>query len=78
MRIKVFIIDEAHYLKNYNTKRVKYLMPIIMKAKRTILLSGTPIISRPVEFFNLLKILRPDITPMFQDFTERYCDPKDN
>ena len=39
------------------------------------LLSGTPVLSKPVEVFNLLKAIRPDVTPSFQDFTDRYCNP---
>jgi hypothetical protein len=32
-----------------------------MRAKRCILLSGTPILARPVEMYNLARIVRPDI-----------------
>jgi len=32
-----------------------------MKIKRVLLLSGTPILARPNELYNLLRILRPDI-----------------
>lgn len=73
---KVFIADEAHYLKSYNTKRTKALMPILMNSKRVILLSGTPIINKPLEIYNLIKIVRPDITPLFPEYASRYCDPK--
>lgn len=48
----------------------------MQSAKRVILLSGTPVLSKPVEAFNFMKILRPDATPSFTDFTQRYCDPK--
>ena len=43
LKFKVFIVDEAHFLKNFQTKRAKNLVPLIMKGKRVILLSGTPI-----------------------------------
>ena len=75
-KFKVMIADEAHMLKNWKTRRVQSLMPILMGAKRVILISGTPIISKPQEIYNLLKILRPDITPPFPDYASRYCDPK--
>jgi SNF2 family DNA or RNA helicase len=55
----VLICDEAHYLKSYDSKRSKELSPLITKCKRVVLVTGTPIINRPVELFNLLKILRP-------------------
>ena len=33
-------------------------------------------LSRPVEAFNLLTILRPDIFGKFNEFANRYCAPK--
>jgi len=33
-------------------------------------------INRPVELFNILCILRPDRFSKFQEFVNRYCDPK--
>ena len=70
------IADEAHYLKSRDSQRSKELVPILSAAKRVILLSGTPVLSKPVEIYNILRILRPDVTPSFKDFTSRYCDPK--
>ena len=70
------IADEVHYLKSRDSKRSKNLIPILSNAKRVILLSGTPILNKPVEIYNILKILRPDVVPNFKDFTNRYCSPK--
>ncbi len=49
-----------------------------MKIKRILLLSGTPILARPNELYNLCRILRPDIFYSFRDFGVRYCNPKDS
>lgn len=70
------IADEAHYLKSRDSKRSKNLIPILQSARRVILLSGTPILNKPVEIFNIMRIVRPDVTPSFKDFTNRYCNPK--
>ena len=70
------IADEVHYLKNRNAKRSKILLPLMQKSKRLILLSGTPILAKPVECFTLLKALRPDIFLSFKAFGNRYCDAK--
>lgn len=48
-----------------------------MNAKRVILISGTPMLSRPFEMYNLIKIIRPDLTPSFSEYASRYCSPKD-
>jgi len=76
MQFNFIIADEAHYLKSRDAKRSKALMPIMQKSKRLILISGTPIVARPSECFNLVKALRPDIFSNFLTFASRYCDPK--
>jgi len=70
------IADEAHYLKSRDAKRTKIIVPLMQKSKRLILISGTPIVARPSECFNLLRSLRPDIFNKFLTFAERYCNPK--
>lgn len=70
------IADEAHYLKSWDSKRSKVLSPILMNSKRVVLVTGTPIISRPSELFNLLRIIRPDIFFAFKEFSLRYCAPR--
>ena len=76
LNLQCIIADEAHYLKSKDAKRSQNLIPILKAAKRVMLLSGTPILSRPVEIHNLMSIIRPDVTPSFRDFANRYCDPK--
>ena len=73
---KAAIADETHYLKSRDSKRSKVLCPILTQAKRCILISGTPMLARPVEIYNPLKILRPDVFHSFKDFADRYCAPK--
>ena len=72
------IADEAHYLKSPDAKRTKCLIPIIQTSKRVLLLTGTPILSRPVELYPLLTMLRPDLFHNFKAFGVRYCNPKKN
>jgi SWI/SNF-related matrix-associated actin-dependent regulator 1 of chromatin subfamily A len=49
-----------------------------MKIKRCMLLSGTPILARPNEIYNILRILRPDIFHSFKEFGMRYCNPRES
>ena len=70
------IADEAHYLKSRTAKRTQSLTPILQRAKRVVLLTGTPILAKPMEIFPLLHILRPDKFKGFKEFGSRYCDPK--
>lgn len=45
-------------------------------AKRVILLSGTPAMSRPAELYTQIQAVRPSLFPRFHDFGTRYCDAK--
>lgn len=57
-KYSVVIADEAHYLKNMDTKRTKAFHRYIMKKypEYMILLSGTPIKNRVPEIFSLLQL----------------------
>ena len=75
-KFNYIIADEAHYLKSRTAKRTKSLTPILQRAKRVVLLTGTPILAKPMEIYPLLHILRPDKFKGFKEFGTRYCDPK--
>lgn len=64
--INIAVIDEAHYLKSWNSQRSMFLVPVVSQMKRVVLLSGTPIMARPSEIYNLIKMIRPDIMTDFQ------------
>lgn len=68
------VFDEAHYLKNTDAKRSRLARQI--KAKRTLLLTGTPILNRPIELWHLLHILDPKTWPMNSRmrYALRYCN----
>ena len=74
---KMIIADETHYLKGRASSRSKSIVPLLMKAKRVILLSGTPIVAKPIELYNILRILRPDVFYEFDQFGYRYWAPKE-
>uniref|UniRef100_A0A8P4K914 SWI/SNF-related matrix-associated actin-dependent regulator of chromatin subfamily A-like protein 1 n=1 Tax=Dicentrarchus labrax TaxID=13489 RepID=A0A8P4K914_DICLA len=72
----VLIMDESHFLKNMKTARCKAAMPLLKAAKRVILLSGTPAMSRPAELYTQILAVRPTLFPRFHEFGMRYCDAK--
>lgn len=74
----VVIVDESHYMKNSGARRTKALMPLLHKAKRAILLSGTPALSRPIELFTQLHALAPKQWANEKEFGKRYCSAPKN
>jgi len=73
---KTIVCDESHYLKSRTAKRVKVLRTMITKAPHTLLLSGTPALSKPCELFTQLNMLYPVFFKQFSQFAFRYCDLK--
>ncbi|XP_074047514.1 SWI/SNF-related matrix-associated actin-dependent regulator of chromatin subfamily A-like protein 1 [Macrotis lagotis] len=73
---QVIIIDESHFLKNMKTVRCRSAMPLLKAAKRVILLSGTPAMSRPAELYTQIVAVKPYFFPQFHDFALRYCDAR--
>lgn len=76
----LLVCDEATYLKNRQTIRAKSVLgswkerrkyPGI-KTKYTIFLTGTPVMSRPIEAFSLLNFLDKERFNNFFHFTQRY------
>ena len=76
MKFNFVILDEAHCIKNRDTIRAKNILPIAIRAKRLILMTGTPLLAKPLEGYPLLYALRPDLFPYFKQYAYRYCDPQ--
>ena len=68
--------DESQYLKNRKARRTVALLPLVRAARRRLLLSGTPTLSRPAELHTQLLALAPRTFGSFKAFASRYCDPK--
>ena len=76
MTFDFVILDEAHSIKNKESLRAKNILPIAIRAKRLILMTGTPLLAKPYEGYTLLYALRPDLFSYFKKFAYRYCDPQ--
>jgi len=75
---QVIIADEVHYAKNNKAARTKALKDIAKHTEHFIGLSGTPIVNRPVEFFNAIQMIDPSLFPNYWNFVKKYCDAKHN
>lgn len=51
---RVVIVDESHYMKSRTAARSQILLPLVQKARRAILLTGTPALGRPEEVLEFL------------------------
>ena len=70
----LLIVDEAHYLKNPKTQRTKNVLGGGIKAKRSLFLTGTPIVNKPIEIQPILAFINPDDFGNFFQFAKRYAN----
>uniref|UniRef100_A0A8B9QIN4 Zinc finger RANBP2-type containing 3 n=1 Tax=Apteryx owenii TaxID=8824 RepID=A0A8B9QIN4_APTOW len=73
---KVVVIDESHYMKSRNATRSKILLPIVQKAVRAILLTGTPALGRPEELFMQIEALFPRRFGTWSEYAKKYCNAR--
>ncbi|MFB4274322.1 DEAD/DEAH box helicase [Nonomuraea sp. MTCD27] len=59
--VALLVVDEAHYVKNPETKRSRAVAAWCGRARRVLFLTGTPMENRVEEFRTLISYLRPDL-----------------
>lgn len=74
--IDIIIGDEIHYIKNSSAIRTKYFKKIAKKSNRILGLSGTPILNRPAEFWNILNLVCPYIFYNWWQYIKVFCKAK--
>lgn len=70
---KTVITDECHFYKTNAARRTKAVKKLAKHALHFIALSGTPIENRPIEIYNAIKIINPELFPDYWYFIRRYC-----
>ncbi|NWU78451.1 ZRAB3 endonuclease, partial [Onychorhynchus coronatus] len=73
---KVVVVDESHYMKSRNATRSKILLPIVQKALRAVLLTGTPALGRPEELFMQIEALFPGRFGTWSEYAKKYCNAR--
>jgi SWI/SNF-related matrix-associated actin-dependent regulator 1 of chromatin subfamily A len=67
------VVDEAHYIKNGQAQRTKLINDLVKKVDRLWLLTGTPMTSRPMDYFNLLSLVDSPVAKNWMAYAIRYC-----
>ena len=67
------VIDEAHYIKNVTAQRTKLINDLVKNVDRIWLLTGTPMTSRPIDYFNLLSLVDSPTAKNWMAYAIRYC-----
>lgn len=86
-KVGTMILDEAHYIKGKSNRAKAIIGGMIKKAdgtkkkvkglaeqmERVYLLTGTPLLNRPIELFNLLKAIGYPLAENRSAYARRYC-----
>jgi len=70
------ICDESHLIKSATAQRSKIIKLLAKNIPNIIMLTGTPVLSRPVEMFNVLSMIDPKKWNNYYQYATKYCDGK--
>jgi hypothetical protein len=73
-KFDLVIVDEAHAICNVQAQRTKLVNDISKISQRTWLLTGTPVTSRPINYFNLLNLVDCNVAQNWMAYVKRYCN----
>ena len=71
-RFDVLIIDEAHRLRNHQTKQSKAILELSKHTNNVYALTGTPAVNHASDVFGILKVMKPTKYTSFWAFADRY------
>jgi SWI/SNF-related matrix-associated actin-dependent regulator 1 of chromatin subfamily A len=66
-------MDEAHMISNTQAQRTKVINSFVKGIKYVWLLTGTPMTSRPMNYYNLLSIIESPVAQNWMAYAIRYC-----
>jgi SNF2 family DNA or RNA helicase len=72
-QFELVILDEAHMISNPQAQRTKIINHYVKNIKRAWLLTGTPMTSRPMNYYNLLNIIESPVAQNWMAYAIRYC-----
>jgi SWI/SNF-related matrix-associated actin-dependent regulator 1 of chromatin subfamily A len=70
------VCDESHLIKSPTAQRSKIIKLLARNIPNIIMLTGTPVLSRPIEMFNVLSMIDPKKWNNYYQYATKYCDGK--
>lgn len=76
LKFDLVVADEVHKAKNAHSQQTEGLSMLVRNCRRFVGLTGTPILSRPIELFVPLNLIAPEKFGVWHDYASRYCGLK--
>ena len=67
----IAMFDEAHYMKNPESKRTEACMALY--SRRSFLLTGSPLLNKVDELWTVFYRIEPNLYPSYWAYRQRYC-----
>jgi SNF2 family DNA or RNA helicase/intein/homing endonuclease len=67
------LVSNCHYIKNAQALRTKLINSFVSNIERLWLLTGTPMTSRPIDYYNLLNLVDSPVAKNWMAYVIRYC-----
>ena len=68
------LVSNCHVISNPQAQRTKIVNDICDKVERVWLLTGTPMTSRPMNYYNLLSLVESPVAANWMAYARRYCN----
>lgn len=72
----ILILDEATMVKSHKSQRTKAIWKVRKFASRVYALTGTPFTNHLVEYYQIIKIIKPTIFPNYNEFKKTFLITK--
>lgn len=76
LKPKAVVLDEAHSVANRYAARSRYCRRLCRGVPHLLLLSGTPLVNRPVELWNQMNLLNPAKFSSYWNWVRAWCAPR--
>jgi len=74
-RWDLLVLDESHYIKNSGSLRAQVVTDLRNRFSKRIFLTGTPVLSRPIELWTTIHIMKPEGLPTKKwKYGIKYCE----
>lgn len=76
INFNLVVFDESHFLKNNSSQRCRAARHLTRNISKVIHLTGTPLLSRPIEMFTLLNMIDPQLWNNYYNYSRYFCGGK--
>ena len=71
LALSMLVVDEAHYMKNPDAQRTKYIRRLDDESESIVMMTGTPLENRVEEMCSLIEFIKPDMVGTITEMAKK-------